>query len=196
MTLEDIRNMAQIAQALVVSIGGAIASFWAIYTFKALRAKSKADLELVKLEVELEKTRKELSSQPMVKVDATPRAVRDAQGLLLGIAISIKLENAGNVFEFVDLDKSSIQAQLYDSNLDPIVGSFASTDSSAEGFALWSGECVDEDIFIPTAVEGLYVIKCLFCVDQESNKCITNRANKEGDYFSCYSRGLFFSTYA
>ncbi|MFG6245028.1 hypothetical protein [Vibrio diabolicus] len=68
MTLEDTRNLAQITQAVAVSFGAVVASIWAIYTFMALRAKSKAELELVKLEVELEKTRKELSSQPMIKV--------------------------------------------------------------------------------------------------------------------------------
>ncbi|WP_217525884.1 hypothetical protein [Vibrio metschnikovii] len=199
MTLEDIRNMAQVVQALTVSFGAAIAAFWAIYTFKALRAKNKAELELVKLEVELEKTRKELSSHPMIKVEATPRTVRNSQGTLLGIVISIKLENVGNVFELVELGKSSIQAKLCDSDFEPIVGSFASTTStnfSAEGFGLWPSECVYEDIFISAKDEGLYVIKCLFAIGQESNNCITIQANKVGDYSSYYSSGLYFSTYA
>ncbi|HCG8164661.1 TPA: hypothetical protein NJ496_004690, partial [Vibrio parahaemolyticus] len=196
MTLEEIRNLAQIAQALAVSFGAAVASFWAIYTFMALRAKSKAELELVKLEVELEKTRKELSSQPMIKVEVTPRTVRNSQSALFGIVLSIKLENTGNVFEFIDLKASSIQAQLYNSNVEPIVGSFARVDQSAEGFALWSGECAHEEVFIPTTEEGLYTVNCSFVVSQESNDCITRQANRNGDYSLSFGSGLYFSTYA
>ncbi|EMF7379454.1 TPA: hypothetical protein ACVO0J_004830 [Vibrio diabolicus] len=196
MTLEDIRNLAQITQAVAVSFGAVVASIWAIYTFMALRAKSKAELELVKLEVELEKTRKELSSQPMIKVEVTPRAVRDSKGALFGIVLSIKLENTGNVFEFVDLKASSLHAKLCDSNVETIVGSFARINRSVEGLALWSGECAYEEVFIPAKDEGLYIVNCSFVVSQESNDCITSQANRNGDYSLSFGSGLYFSTYA
>ncbi|CDT51713.1 hypothetical protein [Vibrio coralliirubri] len=195
MTLEEIRNFAQIAQAVAVSFGAAVASFWAIYTFKALRAKSKAEAELLKLEVELEKTKKELSSKPMIKVEVTPRAVRNSDGTLLGIVMSIRVENTGNVFEFVDLNASSVLAKLYTSSAAPVLGSFARINSSAEGFALWSGECVNEEVFIRTHDEGLYIIDCSFVVSQESTDRITNEANRGEDYSLSFGSGLYFNTY-
>ncbi|WP_217517468.1 hypothetical protein [Vibrio metschnikovii] len=196
MALEEIRNLAQIAQALAVSFGAAVASFWAIYTFMALRAKSKAELELVKLEVELEKTRKELSLKPMIKVEVTPRAVRNSQSELFGIVLFIKLENTGNVFEIIDLKAFSIQAQLYNSNVEPIVGSFARVDQFAACFTLWPGECLYEEAFIPTKEEGLYTVNCSFVVSQKSNDCIIRQAGMDDDDSSSFGSGLYFSTYA
>lgn len=195
MTLEEIRNFAQIGQALAVSFGATVASFWAIYTFKALRAKSKAQVELVKLEVELEKSKKELSSKPMMNVEVTPRVIRDADGTLLGIVISIRLENTGNVFEFVDFNASSIKAKLYASSASPVLGSFARINSSAEGFAFWPGECANEEVFFCTQDEGLYIIDCSLVFSKESTDHVTSEANRGEDYSLSFGNGLYFSTY-
>ena len=194
MTLDDIIKVVQIFQAIAISFAG----LWAIYTFRVLREKNKADLQVVKLELDLEKTEKELSSKPQLTVNASSKTIRNSEGALLGIHVSIKLENTGNVFEFIDLSKSEVKARLYDLRNEPNVGSFARSrmDSLTEGLAMWPSEYVYEEAFIPTSDEGLYIIDCSFVVSKESNDLIMNAANKEGDYSLSFGCGLYFDTYA
>jgi hypothetical protein len=104
LTFEELRNLTSAIQSISIAIAVTVGGFWALYRFYSLKSIETAKLEL-------EKSKKELSSQAILDVRMNAEAIPSLEGAAV---INITVRNIGSKDEIIDTVKSSVYLGVLD----------------------------------------------------------------------------------
>ena len=110
MTFEEFKNVSSAIQSISIAIAVLVGGFWALYRFFSLKSIETATLEL-------EKSKKELSSQAVLDVNMNAEAVPSMDGAAI---INITIRNIGSKDETIDTVTSVVYLAVVDGITDEV----------------------------------------------------------------------------
>jgi hypothetical protein len=110
LTFEEFKNLSSSIQSISIAIAVLVGGFWALYRFFSLKSIETASLEL-------EKSKKELTSQAVLDVRMNAEAVPSMKGAAI---INITIRNIGSKDETIDTVASTVYLAVVDNISDDV----------------------------------------------------------------------------
>lgn len=198
MTLGELKELANVFQSVAVGVAVLVGGGWALFRYFSLRSIQRAQADLEKTRVELERARRTLQERGIIEIALEAKQMFLGNDYLIGVCVTLR--NTGSGTEVLDWSQSFITAEKVICESDGSVGFsgdliLGERPKGVSGSTLASGEIDRHSFIIRVPDSGIYHLYFQAVCSHEATQLAREereQAGFKGPQIMAWTAGIFF----